>query len=121
MRALSRMWSLPWASQWASGRVCRSELTSQSSPKPMVHRARAAAPTFSGTLGSTSTKASCMTLPPAASLHHGAESFYQHWQRLNDWLAEHRELWQPTPFTDPRPAWIRKWPALAEQVANLPD
>ncbi|MDX1551633.1 MAG: SAM-dependent methyltransferase, partial [Marinobacter sp.] len=62
-----------------------------------------------------------MTLPPAASLHHGAESFYQQWQRLNEWLAQHRELWQPAPFTDPSPAWVRKWPSLAERVVNLSD
>ncbi|MEP1214251.1 MAG: methyltransferase [Marinobacter sp.] len=62
-----------------------------------------------------------MTLPPAASLHHGAESFYQQWQRLNDWLVQHHELWQPAPFTDPCPAWVQRWPVLAEQVANLSD
>ncbi|MCL7943034.1 methyltransferase [Marinobacter sp. ATCH36] len=62
-----------------------------------------------------------MTLPPVASLHHGAESFYQRWQRLNDWLAQHRELWQPAPFTDPSPAWAVKWPALAERVANFSE
>lgn len=56
-----------------------------------------------------------------ASLHHGAESFYQRWQRLNDWLVQHRELWQPAPFTDPGPAWTFKWPALEEQVASLSD
>ncbi|MDL0430950.1 methyltransferase [Marinobacter sp. TBZ242] len=62
-----------------------------------------------------------MTLPPAASLHHGAESVYQRWQQLNDWLVQHRELWQPAPFTDPSPAWTCKWPALAERVANFSD
>lgn len=34
---------------------------------------------------------------------------------------QHRELWQPAPFTDPSPAWTRLWPALAERVANLSD
>ncbi|NMT62538.1 methyltransferase [Marinobacter orientalis] len=62
-----------------------------------------------------------MTLPPAASLHHGAESFYQRWQQLNDWLVQHHELWQPSPFTDPDPAWSRKLPALAERLAKLSD
>lgn len=33
----------------------------------------------------------------------------------------HRELWQPAPFTDPKPPWTRKWPALAERVASLSD
>jgi len=56
-----------------------------------------------------------------ASLHQGAESFYQRWQQLNDWLVQHRELWQPAPFTDPSPAWVLKWPALAERVASLSD
>ncbi|MFO7993934.1 MAG: methyltransferase [Marinobacter sp.] len=62
-----------------------------------------------------------MTLPPVASLHHGAESFYQRWQQLNDWLVQHRELWQPAPFADPNPAWTHKWPALADRVANFSD
>lgn len=34
---------------------------------------------------------------------------------------QHRELWQPAPFTDPNPAWTQLWPALAERVANLSD
>ena len=33
----------------------------------------------------------------------------------------HRELWQPAPFTEPAPAWARKWPVLAERVANFSD
>ncbi|MDX1552964.1 MAG: methyltransferase, partial [Marinobacter sp.] len=28
---------------------------------------------------------------------------------------------QPAPFTDPSPAWVRKWPSLAERVVNLSD
>ncbi|MDX1459202.1 MAG: methyltransferase, partial [Marinobacter sp.] len=62
-----------------------------------------------------------MTLPPAVSLHHGAESFHQQWQGLNAWLVQHREFWQPAPFTDPRPAWVAPWPGLADQVVNLSD
>ncbi|MFN2360473.1 MAG: methyltransferase [Marinobacter sp.] len=62
-----------------------------------------------------------MTLAPVASLYHGAESFFMRWQRLNDWLVQHRELWQPAPFTDPSPAWAHRWPALAERVASLSD
>ena len=43
------------------------------------------------------------------------------WQHLNDWLFEHRELWQPTPFTDPAPVWTRRWPELARQLAGFSD
>ena len=62
-----------------------------------------------------------MTLPTAASVHHDTDAFYQRWQRLNDWLAQHREFWAPTPFADPSPAWIKNWPALADRVARLSD
>ncbi|TYC57063.1 methyltransferase [Marinobacter sp. BW6] len=62
-----------------------------------------------------------MTLPPAASLHHDAESFYQRWQQLNDWLVEHREFWQPAPFMTPEPAWTRHYPELAAMLAGLTD
>ena len=62
-----------------------------------------------------------MTLPPAASLHHGAESFYQHWQQLNDWLVQHSEFWQPAPFMTPEPAWTRRYPELAAMLAQLTD
>jgi len=62
-----------------------------------------------------------MTLPPAASLHHGAASFYQRWQQLNDWLVQHREFWQPAPFMNPEPAWTRRYPELAAMVAGLSD
>src|SRR5690554_5783717 len=85
----------------------------------MVHRARAAAPTFSGTFGSTSTKASFMTLPPAASLHQPARSFYSHWQQVNDWLVRHQELWQPAPFMEPEPAWCERYPELAHWLDTL--
>ena len=56
-----------------------------------------------------------------ASLHHGTASFYQRWLQLNDWLVQHRGLWQPAPFTDPCPAWTRQWPALAQRVSDLTD
>ena len=62
-----------------------------------------------------------MTLPPAASLHHGAESFYQHWQQLNDWLVQHSEFWQPAPFMTPEPAWARRYPELGTMLAELTD
>lgn len=62
-----------------------------------------------------------MTLPPAEGLQHNVDSFFQHWQRLNDWLIQHREFWQPAPFTDPCPAWSREWPALADRIARLSD
>lgn len=44
-----------------------------------------------------------------------------HWQQLNDWLHSHRELWQPTPFTEPDPGWTRRWPELAAQVDGFSD
>ncbi|WP_296935937.1 methyltransferase [uncultured Marinobacter sp.] len=62
-----------------------------------------------------------MTLPPAASLHHGAESFYQRWQQLNDWLVQHQAFWQPAPFMTPQPAWTRAYPELAAMLAELTD
>ncbi|OAN88659.1 SAM-dependent methyltransferase [Marinobacter sp. EhC06] len=62
-----------------------------------------------------------MTLPPAASLHHGAESFYQRWQQLNDWLVLHREFWQPAPFMTPEPAWAKVYPQLTAMLAELTD
>lgn len=61
----------------------------------------------------TASQPGCLSGPDAG--------FYRHWHDLNDWLLEHRELWQPLPFTDPRPAWSRKWPALSERVAELSD
>lgn len=54
------------------------------------------------------------------TLVHGM-SFYRRWQQLNDWLVQHRALWQPAPFTDPNPAWTGRWPALAARVAKLSD
>ncbi|MBW0147801.1 methyltransferase [Marinobacter arenosus] len=62
-----------------------------------------------------------MTLPPAASLHDPAESFYSHWQALNDWLILHRPLWQSAPFMEPVPGWTRDYPGLARLVAGLGD
>lgn len=56
-----------------------------------------------------------------AGLHHCADAFYLRWQRLNDWLTQHREFWQPTPFADPSPAWAKSWPALADRVARFSD
>ncbi|WP_322001966.1 methyltransferase [Marinobacter alexandrii] len=62
-----------------------------------------------------------MTLPPAASLHDPAESFYSHWLALNDWLHEHRGLWQPAPFMEPNPEWTRRYPDLARLIAEVSD
>ncbi|MEP4464661.1 MAG: SAM-dependent methyltransferase, partial [Marinobacter alexandrii] len=62
-----------------------------------------------------------MTLPPAASLHDPAESFYSHWLALNDWLHEHRGLWQPAPFMEPNPEWTRRYPGLARLIAEVSD
>src|SRR5690554_558638 len=87
----------------------------------MVHRARAAAPTFSGTFGSTSTKASFMTLPPAASVHQSPVTFYNRWQAVNDWLARHELLWRPIPFMEPAPAWCRDYPELAAWLEALDE
>ncbi|MBW7471450.1 methyltransferase [Marinobacter sp. F4218] len=62
-----------------------------------------------------------MTIPPAASLHDPAESFYSRWQALNDWLVRHRPLWQQAPFTEPVPEWTLQHPELAARVAGLDD
>jgi len=40
---------------------------------------------------------------------------------VNDWLLAHRTLWQPTPFTEPAPAWTRQWPELSDRLAGLSD
>src|SRR5690554_8014594 len=87
----------------------------------MVQRARAAAPTFSGTFGSTNTKASFMTLPPAASLHELAPSFYSQWQSLNDWVARLERLWRPVPFMAPQPEGCRVRPELASWPEGSSD
>lgn len=50
-----------------------------------------------------------------------AESHYSRWQTLNDWLAQHQPIWQPAPFTETRPAWVERYPALARLVAALTD
>jgi len=60
-----------------------------------------------------------MTLPPAASLHQPARSFYSHWQQVNDWLVRHQELWQPAPFMEPEPAWCERYPELAHWLGTL--
>ncbi|MDO3721180.1 methyltransferase [Marinobacter sp. chi1] len=62
-----------------------------------------------------------MTLPPAASLHDSTESVYSRWQPLNDWLAEHRELWASAPFMEPVPGWTLSHPALADWLAGLSE
>jgi len=36
-------------------------------------------------------------------------------------LLAFRELWQPQPFREIRPAWCEKWPALADQLLALPE
>ncbi len=66
-------------------------------------------------------KANGMTAPPAASLLASAESFYSHWMALNDWLREHRGLWQPAPFMEPAPLWTRQYPDLARLIAEISD
>lgn len=45
----------------------------------------------------------------------------QRWQRLNRWLHDHRSVWQPVPFTTPRPEWLERYPGLAEWLDGLPD
>lgn len=45
----------------------------------------------------------------------------QRWQQLNDWLSEHRDLWQPAPFTEPCPEWVQQWPEMARYVEGLSD
>ncbi|MBW4934749.1 SAM-dependent methyltransferase [Marinobacter sp. F4206] len=50
-----------------------------------------------------------------------ADSFYLRWRELNDWLLQHRSLWQPAPFMEPAPEWTRQYPGLARMVAGLSD
>lgn len=62
-----------------------------------------------------------MTFHPTVSPVYRADSFYQRWQQLNDWLVEHREFWQPVPFTTPEPAWVKGHPELNAMLAALTD
>ncbi|HEA51445.1 methyltransferase [Marinobacter antarcticus] len=55
------------------------------------------------------------------SVHEPAESYYLRWQTLNDWLVEHQPIWQPAPFTEPRPAWIQRYPGLAHMAKEFTD
>ncbi|MDI9244030.1 methyltransferase [Marinobacter sp. CHS3-4] len=51
-----------------------------------------------------------------------SDSWYAgRWWQLNDWLLDHRPLWQPTPFTDPVPEWTRQWPDMADRIARMSD
>ncbi|MDO6441532.1 methyltransferase [Marinobacter sp. 2_MG-2023] len=50
-----------------------------------------------------------------------AESYYSRWQALNDWLVLHQPIWQPAPFTEPRPDWVQLYPELAGMVAELTE
>tara|TARA_R110002074_G_scaffold4588_1_gene22656 strand:+ start:14242 stop:15510 length:1269 start_codon:yes stop_codon:yes gene_type:complete len=50
-----------------------------------------------------------------------AESYYSRWQTLNDWLLQHQPIWQPAPFTEPRPAWVQTCPGLARMVTEFTD
>ncbi|EON92976.1 hypothetical protein MARLIPOL_05954 [Marinobacter lipolyticus SM19] len=62
-----------------------------------------------------------MTLPPAASLHDPAESVYNRWQQLNQWLSAHQALWRPAPFTNPQPDWTVQYRDLAGDIEGLSD
>ncbi|NWN90154.1 methyltransferase [Marinobacter adhaerens] len=53
------------------------------------------------------------------SVRQSAEDFYSTWQALNDWLVQHQAVWQPAPFTEPRPAWARHYPELADWLKGL--
>lgn len=50
-----------------------------------------------------------------------AESYFARWQRLNDWLLQHKAIWQPAPFVEPTPAWAQRYPELARTVSELSD
>lgn len=50
-----------------------------------------------------------------------AGSYYRQWQTLNDWLVQHRLIWQPAPFTEPRPAWVQVFPGLGRMAEELTD
>lgn len=55
------------------------------------------------------------------TVRESAETYYVQWQRLNDWLVQHRPIWQPAPFMEPIPAWVQRYPELAHKVAELTD
>ncbi len=61
-----------------------------------------------------------MTSTPA-SLHDPAPVFSHRWCRVNDWLVRHQPLWRPVPFSEPVPAWLRDYPALADWLEAMTD
>lgn len=61
-----------------------------------------------------------MTSTPA-SLHAPGLAFSHRWRRVNDWLVRHQPLWRPVPFSEPAPAWLRDYPALADWLEAMTD
>lgn len=43
------------------------------------------------------------------------------WQGLDTWLAAHKSLWQPLPFTEPKPNWAVTYPELAQWLLELSE
>lgn len=57
----------------------------------------------------------------AASLRAPALGFSHRWRAVNDWLVQHQPLWRPVPFSEPAPAWLRDYPALADWLEAMTD
>lgn len=43
------------------------------------------------------------------------------WQALDSWLFQHQALWQPLPFTEPKPSWAARFPELAQWLLELSE
>lgn len=47
--------------------------------------------------------------------------WFVRWQSLDRWLSSHDDIWRPTPFATPEPAWAQSYPELAAYLENLDD
>lgn len=46
---------------------------------------------------------------------------WAHWQQLNHWLSRFEPLWRPSPFAEPEPGWVARYPDLMHWVEALTD
>lgn len=58
-------------------------------------------------------------MPESVSASSATSDYQNHWQALNTWLRDHRELWQYVPFATPEPSWRRVYPILARLVEDF--
>lgn len=54
------------------------------------------------------------------SANHPTDGFL-HWKALDQWLAVHGDIWRPAPFASPQPAWVARYPEMAEFLTSLDD